>query len=83
MASFTGSQPKKQPLKSLDAKVGARKTVFPNTLAETGQFVAFRVFKRDKGSIESGVRGKPYLATILDTIYLPMPANLSTGYTAD
>lgn len=83
MVSFTGSQLKKQPLKSLDAKVGAGKTVFPTNLAETGQFVAFRVFKRDKGSIEGGVRGKPYLATILNTIYLPMPANLSTGYTAD
>jgi len=58
-------------------------TTFPKNLQTFGHFIVFNIMKREKGTITAALRGEEYLKTILHSIFLPMPANLSTGYSAD
>jgi len=74
------------PLKNLEREEGDElpyeSHVFPQNLSSFGHFAIFRIIKRETGTISSGLRGQNYLEEVLNTIFLPMPANLATAYNA-
>lgn len=58
--------------------------IFPIDLEATvGQFVDFKIYKREQGTVQNALRGKKYIKTEMGSVKLPLPANLGVNYQVD
>ena len=79
-----------KPLSALTGGAASNKTLkFPVNLDQTGHYVQFTAYERDRSAVLNSARGtitvgnKLPVEQIKATFFLPMPANLGTAYNAD
>tara|TARA_B100000287_G_scaffold407479_1_gene432947 strand:+ start:566 stop:1612 length:1047 start_codon:yes stop_codon:yes gene_type:complete len=80
---------KARPLSSLLPGTQQNTLKFPVNLDQTGHYVQFTAYERDRSAVLNSARGtitvgnKLPVENIKATFFLPMPANLGTAYNAD
>ena len=87
--ALSGAKAEK-PLSALTGGAASNKTLkFPVNLDQTGHYVQFTAYERDRSAVLNSARGtitvgnKLPIEKVLASFFLPMPANLGTAYNAD